>query len=54
MLNKINNLCVISECRVVFTHFNHFSPLKRSHARIKLSCMVGYFNLLLGERGGCL
>ena len=38
---------------VVFTHFNHFSPLKRSHAPIKLTYKVDYFNLLLADRGGC-
>ena len=54
MLNKNNNFVVISDCRVVFTLFRPFSPLKHSHERIKLSCMVGDFHPLWGERGGCV
>lgn len=54
MMNKSNNNYNISECRVVFTYFNHFSPLNSTRARIKLGCKVGYFNLLSSERGDLL
>lgn len=54
MLNKSIDECVYSKDTRVFTIFNHFSPLKSHHARIKLICKVGNFNLLLGERGACV
>jgi len=52
-INLINSTN-ISECSNTFTYFNHFSPLNRPHARIKLGCKVGYFNLLSSEGGGLI
>jgi len=52
MLNKSIDEYDYSINGAYLTIFSHFSPLKSHYARIKLSCMVIYFNLLLGERQG--
>ena len=52
MVNNCLDYGVYACYGVVFTHFNHFSPLKRHRAHIKLTYKMENFNLLLGEIGG--